>query len=45
MEDDVGAAAATAVVADTKLDAVEDGVGGDGLPVLTDDVPLDWGEA
>ena len=34
VEDDVGAAAAAAVVADAALDAVEDGVGGDGLPVL-----------
>ena len=34
-----------AVLAYSALDAVEDDVGGDGLPVLTYDVPLDRGEA
>ena len=45
VEEEVGAAAVAAVVADAALDAFEDDCGGDGLPVFGDDVPLDGGEA
>ena len=45
MEDDVGAAVVAAVQAYSSLDAVEDNVGGDRLPILTYYIPLDRGEA